>query len=76
MFGQSARGLQRLAKQAALVEPETEDLFQRAGITAVDQPTMSAGAWPEMALSGQIGTQAELFDLNLGLTRIGCAALC
>jgi SAM-dependent methyltransferase len=34
MFGRSAGELQRLARQAALVEPETEDLFRRSGITA------------------------------------------
>src|SRR5215217_4191242 len=34
MFGRSAGELQRLARQAALVEPETEELFRRSGITA------------------------------------------
>ncbi|ANY82786.1 hypothetical protein BB934_31590 (plasmid) [Microvirga ossetica] len=34
MFGWSTGELQRLTRQAALVEPETEDLFRRAGITA------------------------------------------
>jgi SAM-dependent methyltransferase len=34
LFGQSSGELQRLARQAALVEPETEELFRRAGITA------------------------------------------
>jgi SAM-dependent methyltransferase len=34
IFGQSAGELQRLTRQAALFEPETEDLFRRAGITA------------------------------------------
>src|SRR5215213_3905925 len=34
MFGRSTGEVQRLTRQAALVEPETEDLFRRAGITA------------------------------------------
>jgi ubiquinone/menaquinone biosynthesis C-methylase UbiE len=34
IFGQSAHELQRLTRQAALLEPETEDLFRRAGIAA------------------------------------------
>jgi len=34
LFGRSAGELQRLAQQAALVEPETEELFLRSGIGA------------------------------------------
>lgn len=34
LLGRSAEELQRLARQAALIEPETEDLFRSSGITA------------------------------------------
>src|ERR1700677_2487770 len=34
LFGRTTGELQRLAKQAALVESETEELFLRSGITA------------------------------------------
>jgi hypothetical protein len=34
MFGRSTGEVQCVTRQAALVEPETEDLFRRAGITA------------------------------------------
>jgi SAM-dependent methyltransferase len=34
LLGRTAEEFERLARQAALIEPETEDLFRRAGISA------------------------------------------
>ena len=34
LLGQSEGELRRLARRSALIEPETEDLFRRSGITA------------------------------------------
>jgi tRNA A58 N-methylase Trm61 len=34
LLGQSEGELRRLARRSALIEPETEDLFRRFGITA------------------------------------------
>jgi SAM-dependent methyltransferase len=55
LFGRSAGELRRLAQQAALVEPETEELFQRSGITAgMHVLDVGSGAGDVAMLAGRL----------------------
>jgi SAM-dependent methyltransferase len=55
LFGRTAAELARLARQAALVEPETEELFIRAGITSgMHVLEIGSGAGDVAILAGRL----------------------
>src|SRR5215510_4356117 len=55
MFGRSEGELQRLARRSALIEPETEDLFRRSGITAgMHVLDIGSGAGDVAMLAGRL----------------------
>jgi len=55
MFGRSEGELQRLARQGALIEPETEELFRRSGITAgMHVLDIGSGAGDVAMLAGRL----------------------
>ena len=55
MFGRSEGELQRLAQQSALIEPETEELFRRSGITAgMHVLDIGSGAGDVAMLAGRL----------------------
>ncbi|QIG48554.1 methyltransferase domain-containing protein [Nordella sp. HKS 07] len=55
LLGRTAEELHRLARQAALIEPETEDLFRRSGISAgMNVLEIGSGAGDVAMLVGRI----------------------
>ena len=83
MFGRSARELRRLAQQAALVEPETEELFRRAGITAgMHVLDIGSGAGDVAMLAGRLvrptgtvhGVERSADSVALATNRAAAAA--
>jgi tRNA A58 N-methylase Trm61 len=76
LFGRSAAELQRLARQAALVEPETEELFLRAGITAGMQVLeIGSGAGDVAMLVGRmIRPDGSVLGIERSADSVGLAA--
>jgi SAM-dependent methyltransferase len=83
LFGESTGELQRLARQAALVEPETEELFRRAGITAgMHVLDIGSGAGDVALLMGRLvrpggsvlGIERSADSIALATQRVAAAA--
>ena len=83
LFGRSAGELQRLARQAALVEPETEELFQRSGIIAgMHVLEIGSGAGDVAMLAGRmvrpngsvLGIERSADSVGLATDRVAAAA--
>jgi SAM-dependent methyltransferase len=76
LFGRSAGELQRLAKQAALVEPETEELFLRSGITAgMHVLEIGSGAGDVAILAGRmVRPQGSVLGIERSADSAGLAA--
>src|SRR5271155_2711015 len=83
LFGRSAGELQRLARQAALVEPETEELFLRSGITAgMHVLEIGSGAGDVAILAGRLvrpngsvlGVERSAYSVGLATDRVAAAA--
>jgi SAM-dependent methyltransferase len=83
MFGRSTGELQRLARQAALVEPETEELFLRSGITAgMRVLEIGSGAGDVAILAGRLvrpngsvhGIERSADSVSLATGRAAAAA--
>jgi hypothetical protein len=67
LFGRSAGELQRLARQAALVEPETEELFLRSGIIAgMNVLEIGSGAGDVAMLAGRMVRPTEASSESSG----------
>src|ERR1700733_1508324 len=83
LFGRSTGELQRLARQAALVEPETEELFLRSGITAgMHVLEIGSGAGDVAILAGRmvrptgsvLGIERSADSAGLAAQRVAAAA--
>lgn len=83
LFGRSAGELQRLAQQAALVEPETEELFLRSGIGAgMHVLEIGSGAGDVAMLAGRLvrpngsvlGVERSAHSVGLATDRVAAAA--
>lgn len=83
LLGRSVRELQRLAQQAALIEPETEDLFRKSGITVgMSVLEIGSGAGDVAILVGRLirpegtvlGIERSADSVALATTRVGAAA--
>ncbi len=83
LFGRSTGELQRLARQAALVEPETEELFLRSGITAgMHVLEIGSGAGDVAILAGRmvrpngsvLGIERSADSAGLATQRVAAAA--
>src|ERR1700722_1534041 len=83
LFGRSAGELQRLARQAALVELETEELFLRSRITAGMQVLeIGSGAGDVAMLAGRMvrpdgsdnGSERPADSVGLAAGRVAAAA--
>src|SRR5271167_2492594 len=83
LFGRSTGELQRLARQAALVEPETEELFLRSGITAgMRVLEIGSGAGDVPMLAGRmvrpdgsvLGIERSADSVGLATGRVAAAA--
>lgn len=83
LFGQSSAELRRLAQQAALVEPETEELFRRSGITAgMHVLELGSGAGDVAMLAGRLvrpggavlGLEQSAESVALATQRVTAAA--
>jgi tRNA A58 N-methylase Trm61 len=66
LLGRTADELQRLARQAALIEPETEDLFRRGGISAgMNVLEIGSGAGDVAMLVGRlVGPQGSVLGIE------------
>ena len=85
LFGRTTGELQRLARQAALVEPETEELFLRSGITAgMHVLEIGSGAGDVAILAGRmvrpngsvLGIERSADSAGLATQRVAAAANC
>jgi SAM-dependent methyltransferase len=83
LFGRSTGELQRLARQADLVEPETEELFLRSGITAgMHVLEIGSGAGDVAILAGRmvrpngsvLGIERSADSAGLAAQRVAAAA--
>jgi SAM-dependent methyltransferase len=83
LFGRTTGELQRLARQAALVEPETEELFLRSGITAgMHVLEIGSGAGDVAILAGRmvrpsgsvLGIERSADSAGLAAQRVAAAA--
>jgi SAM-dependent methyltransferase len=83
LFGRTTGELQRLAKQAALVESETEELFLRSGITAgMHVLEIGSGAGDVAILAGRmvrpngsvLGIERSADSAGLATQRVAAAA--
>jgi SAM-dependent methyltransferase len=83
LFGRSGGELQRLAQQAALVEPETEELFLRSGIGAgMHVLEIGSGAGDVAMLAGRLvrpngsvlGVERSANSVGLATDRVAAAA--
>jgi 2-polyprenyl-3-methyl-5-hydroxy-6-metoxy-1,4-benzoquinol methylase len=83
IFGRSEGELQRLAQQAALVEPETEELFLRSGIGAgMHVLEIGSGAGDVAMLAGRLvrpngsvlGVERSADSVGLATDRVAAAA--